>query len=282
MLNEKKAMKVLDGLILGDGGLVRFRTGVYYAMSLSKPLVPRKDDTELIREISLVEHIKYEQWLVENVFEPLSIPICKGHPRVVTTTSHGRPYKAATLTTGQSSILTNLYEEHYAGGEWVRKGANVYVRGARKIFPARILRSPALEVATLTHLFIGDGISYWHPWPRPQIGLSVMGYSEGEVQYLVKVLSDMGVVTTKLSKDKSVVCGSGLTILIAQCSVNHFLDVVEPGILEIFKDSRSPSYKDMIKRKPDLKLDPTLNNLKVALQVHLKMLSGEGNASLCC
>jgi hypothetical protein len=43
--------------------------------------------------------------------------------------------------------------------------------------------------------------------------------------------------------------GWGARILISQYSIDHFMNIIEQPIMNIFGDSIGPSYKDMVKYK---------------------------------
>lgn len=238
---EAKATQVLDGLMMGDGCLVRQKGGAFYQMSQAKP------------SVSIEDHLKYEQWIAANVFEVLGITTSAKCPRAGVSVSRGRLYRYAHLRTLQSPLLTSLYDEWYTGGEWIQnKQGSWYIRGANKVLLSRLMKATTLPVLTLAHWFLGDGGSSWdylgRKTPIVRVTFSVHCFTKAEVYHLMVALNSMGIVTVKPSKHP---CrnGSGLVIHLAQRSVNYFMDLVEPSILEIFGDSEGASYKDAVKRK---------------------------------
>ena len=170
----------------------------------------------------------------------------------------------AYLSTLQSPLLTEFYSSWYTGGEWVNPPGNTsYIRGATKIIPERIMKINKLSTQSLAHLFLNDGGSYWDHRARyttcPVARISLCGFTEGEVSHFVILLNNMGVEFTEPLREK-VERGSGLTVQVIQHSTKRFMDLVEPHILEIFGDSESPSYKDIVKRKSSIL--PDLSNLE--------------------
>lgn len=236
MNRKKKAMQVLDGLMLGDGSLTR-RNNAYYSMAMSK------------LAISLDDHLKYEQWIVDNVFAVLSIP---ASTKATNGVCRGKPYQKAILWTYQLPLLTELHDKWYVGGEWTQKGGGRYVHGATKVLPDYLMQAEELPTLALAHWFLGDGSSSWGYLklgsPRLTVNLAACGFTKGEVYHLMAMLNNMGITTTKPGRQQTI-RGQGLSIVLAQDSVNRFMDLIEPHILEIFSDSESPSYKDMIKRR---------------------------------
>jgi hypothetical protein len=225
--------------MLGDGNLVRYKGGARYSIALSRA------------SISLRDHLKYLQWIADNALKPLGIAPCRGHPKLRTVMRGDKPYAFAVLTTCLSPTLTSLYDEWYSGGGWVNKGTDLYIRGATKILPKRLLSSTVLPTLTLVPWFLEDGSSLQYSGsPTIQVCFYTPAFSESEVSHLTTMLNNRGIVTIKPRK-QDVVRGSGLSILLAQSSVNQFMDLVEPTILSIFGDSKWPSYLKMVKRKPE-------------------------------
>lgn len=255
-MNNSKAIEILDGSMLGDGCISRWGKSAHYHIALSKPLVPHSEDTALARHSSLREHLKYEQWLVEEAFNPLGVPVSGGYPKILAGISRGKPYQYAHLNTRQSPVLLKLYNEWYTGGEWVNQYASrSHVRGAVKRLPERLLCVEEIPLATLVHWFIEDGgSSRTFPTPdNPQlrISFSVHSFTVREVYHLAYLLSNMGIITLEPRKDKRVKSGSGLAIWLSDAgdNVDRFMDLIEPSMLMIFGDSVGPSYMGMVKRK---------------------------------
>lgn len=242
-MTRDRALQIFDGVMLSDGGLIRYRGGARYHMGLAKPA------------ISMTDHLKYEQWISDNVFAVLGIPVSEGHPRVATRSMlvRGKPYQYALLQTRQSLLLADLYDEWYSGGEWVGPEYGKYIRGALKVLPERLMKAEKLPTLTLAHWFLGDGgssLACPRGYPQLQVTFSTNCFTEEEVYHLMAMLSDMGVTTVKPLRHETKK-GSGLQIWLSTAGSNtdHFMDLVEPHVLEIFDDSGGPSYRDMIERK---------------------------------
>ena len=247
----QEALQIIDGLMLGDGTLRRQRRDAEFRLGQSKSLVRRIDKNEQNMETSVYEHLKYEQWLSDHVFLPLNIKLRKGCPKIVQYVSKGKPYKSAMLDTYQCPLLGSLYNEWYIGGTVARCGCNEYVHGATKVIPQRLMQSDILPIPTLVHFFIGDGCTCWDSLKRkiaiPAIRLALHDFSKEEVTHIADMLRKLNIDTNNPIKQK-VQRGSGLSLHIAQHSVNPFMDIVEPYINEIF-GSDSLCYKHMILRR---------------------------------
>lgn len=260
-MTKIEALEVMDGLLMGDFGIHRYRRGACGEISLSKILAPKSSPSQdLLREKSLTDHMKWLQWITDNVFPPLGIEACTGHPRIATkvrsTGKHkGEVYRYAHLATHNSSSFEELYNEWYIGGEWVqRKQGTWYVRGATKKLPERIMQASTLPIPVLVQEFLGDGSSSRYHYKDQvytvYISFSTQCFTSEEVYHLMGMLNNMSILTVKPYYDKR--CATpGLTIILSQTAenTNRFMDLIEPGILEIFGDSESPSYKGMIKRR---------------------------------
>lgn len=255
-LAKFRALEVLDGLLMSDGGLKRYEGGAYYEMVQSKSLSPRNSvplEQERLKQESLRDHLKWEQWIADNVFAVLGISTSEKHPKIITGSWKGKPHLKAILRTCLSPLLTQLHNEWYSGGEWINHGTNWYLRGATKRIPERLMQASKLTTHTLVHEFLGDGGSSWSRrnghCPYVQLTFSTGCFTDEEVSHLTLMLNNIGIATVKPNKDKKVERGSGLTIWLSATAsnTNHFMGIVEPHILEIFGESGSPSYKDMIK-----------------------------------
>lgn len=262
-MKEKKAREILDGLLLGDGSLRRHKTTARYAMSQCK------------HTISIEDHLKWEYWLGDGVFSVLgvdaSVKLLWGTR--TGNLSKGQKYQIASLWTKYSLLLAPIHDEWYTGGEWIaQKGAEhlpncYYVRGATKIVPKRLMDAVVLPTCTLVQWFLGDGGSGWNhlenPTPAIHTSFSACGFSEEEVYHLMSMLNSMGFKTVKPGR-QSCKAGSGLRIILAQESVNDFMNLIKPHVLEIFGDSIGPSYKDIIKyrHKPPISVLSELTELR--------------------
>ena len=249
-MTGEEVSQAFDGLMLGDGSLARRKKGACYGMHQSKPT------------ISISDHLRWLQWVAGNVFPLLGVVPCGSHPkartRIYPAGKHkGESYQEALLYSRTSSLLGEFYDEWYSGGEWTQSGANWYIHGKTKVLPRRLMQAATLPIWTLVHWFLGDGSSvrrYINGYgPYVQVSFSTNCFSVSEVLHLMGMLNNIGVTTTKPSQRRNK-RGSGLVICLSSARGNsdHFMDLVEPGILEIFKDSESPSYKDMVKRREPL------------------------------
>lgn len=261
-MNNEGAMQVLDGLMLGDGNLVRFRNKVYYQMTQSK------------HTISIEDHLKWLYWLRDNVFAVLNIKATVSSPWIAypVGVNKGRKHQVAHLRTERTSILVKFFDEWYTGGKWVtpkgheRFPSSYYVRGAAKVIPRRLMLASSLPVYSLTHFFLGDG---GRSNSTTANSFSTFCFTGGEVYHLMSMLNNMGIGTVEpvaYTHKK----GSGLAIYLSQTSINYFMSLIEPHVLEIFGDSVGPSYKDMIKYRPgsrtaDLRL---FGDLRSRMGVH--------------
>ena len=271
---KQRALQAFDGLMLGDGGLTRYKRGAHYFMAQSK------------QTILISDHIKWVQWVKDNVFMIIGVQVPNRYPRIGTGTYKEKIFQKAYLRTRQSSLLADLYDEWYIGGELARPKYGWYIHKATKIVPERLMQATTLPALTLVHWFLGDGGSSWArrngSVPLPLIKFSTEGFIEKEVYHLSFMLNSMGIDTIEPGKAEAKK-GSGLSIRLAQHSINYFMDLIEPHILEIFGNSEGPSYKDMIKRKlpnyytPDYKPDPVLVNIGETLRVLRSRLNGDHN-----
>lgn len=245
-MNKQEAFEALDGLMLSDGHIIRFHTGAEYRMKQSK------------HTISIEDHLKWVEWLRDNVFLTLGI---KATTKVRWKTDKNRKksakeYQAAELWTERTPLLATIYDEWYTGGEWTipkGHGSNYgayYIHYATKIIPQRLCGIPILPTWTLTKWYLGDGGSRRSKYSPSSIDVSfsTLSNTEEEVYCLINKLNNMGIKTVKPGRQ---LCnnGSGLRIYLAQESVDDFMNIVAPYIINIFGDSLGPSYKDMIKYK---------------------------------
>lgn len=244
--NTNLAWAAFDGLMLSDSGLLMREYGVAYNLNLSKP------------QISMADHLKYENWIKDNVLGPLNVPICEGHPRVLTYTRKSKVIPYARLESCSTPILVEPYAEWYHGGQWVGPLGGRYIRGKTKKLPGRLMQANELPVPTLVHWFLGDGCCIFRVFegrkPRVYVDFSVCNFTNSEVAHLTHMLNNVGTMTTRPFRNNRVTKGSGLRLCLSSKpeNSNHFMDFIEPPITQIFGNSTGPSYKDMIKRVPSL------------------------------
>jgi len=235
-MNIERARDALDGLMFGDGTLRRFPKTALYHMGQCKPTV------------SLEDHLKWEYWLKDNVFSALGI---KATARLRRGISKGKEYRFADMWTQASSLLAIVHDEWYTGGEWAKpRNSSPHVQGAVKRIPERLMSVSEMPISTLVQWFLGDGGSGWigitNTCPAVHVQFSTHCFTKEEVYHLMDMLSGIGIVTTKPKQCKSAK-GSGLVIRLAQESINYFMDLVAPTIIEMFGDSVGLSYKDLLK-----------------------------------
>lgn len=235
----QEAMQVLDGLMLGDGHLKRFPNTALYTMGQSKSSVP------------ISYHLKYGYWLRDNAFAALGIKVTVKPTDAI---SKGRAYTYANLWTQSSSLLASVYDEYYFGGEWVKRNkSSAEMHHAAKRIPERLMLADKIPTLTLAHWFLGDGESSWanidYYTPSIHAGFSTHCFSEVEVERLRVILGNMDIKTDKIGIRQYQKHGWGARILISQYSIDHFMNIIEQPIMNIFGDSIGPSYKDMVKYK---------------------------------
>lgn len=244
-MNEKEALEVIDGLLLGDGGLTKHLRGVRYSMCQSK------------HTISIDDHLKWEYWLRDNVFIALGIGATVGltYKTYSIGEKKGEKYPAAQLCTECTPLLEVLFDEWYDGGVWwAAKGyehrpSALYVRSAVKVIPGRVLNLSSLSPHLLTHWFLGDGGSHYGSGRKGvTTKFATCGFTEHEVHRLMGILNNMGIRVGKPSHQDTR-RGSGLSICLRQEGSEVLMSLLEPHIMEIFGGSIGPSYKDMVKYK---------------------------------
>lgn len=241
-MNKEEAMQTLDGLMLSDGGIKRYVDNAVFSMSLCK------------QPITIEDHLKWEYWLKDNVFTAFNI---MASVKSYKGTSRGEEYTYAHLYTERSALLTQIYDEWYSGGKYLKPKSSreqtsaYYIKGAIKAMPKRLMVAQTLPILSLGSWFLGDGNSSWGRLGDPPTilaGFSTHSFTVDEVLHLTAMLNNMSIGTIKPNRQphKS---GSGLVIRLSQGTVDYFMSLVEPHILEIFGDSKGPSYKDLIKYK---------------------------------
>lgn len=242
--NIDLAWAAFDGLMLSDSGLLRREYGAAYNLNLSKP------------QVSIADHLKYERWIKDNVLNLLNIPVCEGHPRVLTYTRKGELVPYARLESCSTPLLIEPYDDWYHGGQWVGPLGGRYIRGKTKKLPGRLMQADELLVPTLVHWFIGDGCCtlrvFRNGEPKVYVDFSVCNFTNSEVVHLMHMLNNVGILTTEPFRDNRVTRGSGLRLCLSSRTENsnRFMELIEPYMIQIFGDSTGPSYKDMVKRVP--------------------------------
>lgn len=260
-MDKKEALEVFDGLMLGDGGLLKYRGGARFCMVQSKVLAPKHyPNQEQLKAESLMEHMKWLQWIAENPFKVLGIPVCKDHPKILTRTWEGKPYQYAFLETPQSPVLVGMWDEWYTGGKWATQYqlSQQYIQGAIKVVPKRLMREPNISTNTLMQWFRGDGGGGWEyqrgRTPNRHVDFATNCFTEEEVCHLTAMLNNAGLNTNKPSR-KVQIRGSGLRIFLSADSIDSFMNLIEPHVREVFGPG-SLTCKDMIIRWSDFMFTP--------------------------
>lgn len=232
-MNKEEVVPGFDGLMLGDGGLWRQGNLTFFVIASSKGAVAKKN------------HLKWLTWVKNNILTPQGLEVVRGYPK---THSRGEPV----LETVGSDWLNLAWDEWYAGGEWRLHGSgrSMYIRGAYKKLPNRIKRMDyRLSPMDLAVWDMGDG-SRSGSEEQPLVSFSTSCFLPEEVALLTWLLeSQYGLVTCRPGYERPkfqerIDAGRGLGIRLARESINKYIDIVEPYILEFCKDHVGPSFKD--------------------------------------
>lgn len=242
-----RALQILDGLMLGDGGITKYTSGTgVFAMTQSK------------KRIAIEDHIKWLEWLRDNVFTVLGIDaeVSLYWARYgLDTTKPGQPFQYVRLYTRTSNLLGQIYDEWYTGENLTTRRNNkgtkskrphYYISGKVKVLPVRLLKASTLPIPTLAPWFLGDGENCRRLPCSNQLKISTYGFSEKEVYHLVEMLNNMGTVVTGFDKHSYVKKGAGLRIRLSKYSNSHFLSLIEPFVMEVFSNSVGSSYRDIL------------------------------------
>lgn len=233
-------IEILDGMLLGDAGLVMCGPNALFAINLSK------------KNILLSDHLKWLTFVRDYCLIPLGVPVSEIYPKAtVQKSSFNQLYTVATLRSSLSPVLALQYYRWYLlSGELRKKYHTRYRAGDVKVLPDDFMLTPA----ALAHWFLGDGsggLGSFDGYLEQRADLSAYGFTEDEGWRLTGMLNDMGINTSRPTKHITSRGTVGLRIFISMAggNINRFIDIVEPYILPIFRDSISPSYKDMLVRK---------------------------------
>jgi hypothetical protein len=210
----EQALEIFDGIMLGDGGLVRaYKTGnAYFSIALSS-----SDG-----RIAVEDLLSYLQYIKLKCFNPLGIstgtyPAIR--ERAYTKGPHrGEVYKYARLVTRVSSFLTSQYIRWYGESRY-------------KEVPDDL----ALTPVSLAHLFAGDGSSSKEQCsPSIHCNLSTPDFSIHSVETLERQLRQLGIISLG-RKHQHVARGSGISVVIHQDSLNDFMDMINRYIVEPYR-----------------------------------------------
>jgi len=196
---EKEAWEVFNGVMLGDGSLTLGQgyDNAYFRIGLSGK-----------------KTLGYLLW-VKDALLTIGASVGQQYPEVTKQVSRGRQYDCCLLRTGCSPLLTKEYFRWYPN--------------SRKEVPVDIQLTPL----SLAHWFMGDGgSSHSRQLAAVNVTLSTCGFSESSIRILEAVLGNLGLSISRA--DRHTVRGSGIIITILQDSVNKFMNMVQPYIVEPF------------------------------------------------
>ncbi len=212
-------MQIFDGVMLGDGGLIRYASKALFYMTQSK--------TSKDGRLTVGDNIAWLAYIKDECLLPLGVEVSDKYPKLGYHHLKGEPRQTTGLSSRLSDLLAEQYDRWYARtGEWAKNSTSWCRRGDTKVLPCDL----AISQATLAHWFIGDGGSSRDKrhLSTVLVSLSVCCFTEAEVYRLTTMLNKMGITITKLSLHKNVVEGSGLVIIISQRSVDDFFDLIAP------------------------------------------------------
>lgn len=212
---RQEAEEVLDGVMLGDGGLVARGGSAYFDAALSC-----RDG-----RIPVSGLLEYLQHLKDECFDVLSVEAREGHPvireRVRTSGIHvGETYECASLATKTSAVLALYHHRWYNGGRY-------------KEVPVDLVLTPI----SLAHWFMGDGTSCRaQHYPTVYCEFSTQGFRICGIEVLEDQLRQSGIthIGRKLRYGPAV-RGSGVKITILQDSLDDFMDLVDPYVIEPYR-----------------------------------------------
>lgn len=205
-MNVTEAAEVFDGAMLSDAGLLRPWVNAYLQIAVSGKV-----------HLDWLNRIKLALAL-------LGVSMAPKYPEVRSRTYKGAPYDYCLLSTRVSEFLTKQYERWYVGG-------------VKQVPP-----DLALTPAVLGNWFVGDGSSSRHKLEMNAVvvTLQTQAFNPEGIGLLEALLYSLEIDTGRMH-DKRVKKGSGVIISVNQASVNHFMDIVEPFMVD--------SYMYKIKRR---------------------------------
>jgi hypothetical protein len=187
--------QVLEGLLLGDGGLTKPPYSIFQITASGSA------------------HLSYFTYLKEALAQA-GLEFGASYPGETKATSRGKPYQHCYLSSLSSPLTTLLRGRWYPGGY--------------KEVPTDLELSPVV----VAHWFMGDGYSGYVAGST-QVILATCSFNENSVRVLESSLLNMGIHTYRIIR-KRVKAGSGLDIAIRQSSVDKFMSLVEPWMMAPF------------------------------------------------
>ena len=190
--------QVLVGLLLSDGSVTKVPYSVFQV------------------SFSGMRHLLYLAYLKE-VLPQAGLSFGDSYPNVVRYVSKGRTYEHCYLSSLTCTLLNSLRNKWYPRG--------------KKDVPKDILLAPII----LAHWFMGDGCSF--RVGKNKIGVEVQlatcAFSEDSIALLEAEFCRLGISTSRCHNHR-VHTGSGINIYIKQRSVDNFMRIVEPYVMEPF------------------------------------------------
>lgn len=230
MIGRKlEAMEMFDGLMLGDGGLVRHEgyggmEDVQFRINLS---AGEPDNWKGVPERN-IPHMQYLQHLKVDCLEPLGISCCTSHPKSsIRRSCWGQLYLCFRLYSHSSEFLILQHKRWYRWiTEEVRRDRNYSLRQKwYKILPSDVKITPI----TLTKWYEGDGTTRKDKI-RGGMKLASHSFSKEENERLRDMLAELGIEVGVYVKDLHWWLETG-----AIGSANRLLDLIRPYIHECYQ-----------------------------------------------
>lgn len=201
-MNKQEALEVFDGVMLGDAGLCMHGKNAKFVMDLS-----RGDKQELLGYLS---HVK-------DALLAMELLVCNGHPKWYTTVCKGKPFDYCWLVSQTSPILTAEFRRWYPYGI--------------KEVPTDVKIMPR----SVAYWFMDDGCSTTYDMkPDINVHLSAYSFSLTSISLLEQRLQALGLLTGR-SHSKNIAKGSGIRLNILQGSVNDFMHMIDPFVVEPYR-----------------------------------------------
>lgn len=205
-MDKLDAMSVFNGVLLGDGSLNQIRSK-YTCFS------------EGLADSEIQELLGYLK-VVKDALVSLGIEISNEFPKTYDSVSRGKPYTRCILSSHSSDFLTEQHRRWYLN--------------KRKMVPLDLELNPI----TLAHWFMGDGNSARDKRDghdtSVQASLATLGFEEESVTLLEAGLHHLRINTGR-KYDNRVKSGAGIQINILQLSINDFMHMIDPYIIEPYR-----------------------------------------------
>lgn len=205
-MDAEEAVQVFSGVMLGDGGLAlrRFCDNANFRMALSSK-------KQGIPSVSLIGYLHF----VMGALASLGVEAMTGHPKVFKRVRpDGQTYDYCDLETKVSPFLTHEYLRWYSNG--------------RKEVPKDLVLTPI----SVAHWFMGDGTSSKQAAGKPLfdcVNLCTQAFNSYSQELLKVQLLGLSIYATIQRS------GSKQKIYILQDSVDDFMRVVDPHVIEPYR-----------------------------------------------